>query len=335
MRPKSQTTTNFTSDESRTILRLLPAVALLSGGALLGSCGGGGGAGGGKTDPVGPPVGDDPTVTETLEALNVPLEEKTLKDRNEVEIPDDYSPIGQRFEPGKTSELVVLGEGTTLSPDRLTLIEPGSDGPLGSEPPQVLISYDSATVPWVEEEVPPDGKPFTRRAGTAADLDGDGQEEQVYAHFDDEWMRFMIVGQDEIGFVRSHVEVFQTFGEGLHVSLRAADLDGNGDQELVLGYSHQLGASLMLFDYDQLAGTIVTDPLAEKSFEPEYPENTLMLELASGNLDYDSKHELGLVVNEFYEDHSWTPPRFLGQQCAGYVLDDIETGLYTMKETAV
>ncbi len=344
----TKTTTHFdhTPDENPTSRWFLPATLLLGTAFLLVGCAGGGaateevadGGGGGGDEEDSSDPGDYPerSVQETLGLLGISTDEEVLRDSEDVPLPEDYSPFGATFELTKKSELLVLGTPAGSSGDRLSLFDLNSGS---GDANQALTTLDEYQAPWVAERTPIGSLPLSRRCGMAADIDGDGREEQVFAHCDSQYMLFTVLDDAAAGYGREehiafHLPAARTC---MDVNVIGADVNGDGDQEIVLGYSLGCEAVLAVFDYEP--GYPIAAPIIEETYPPPFSGNLVTLELAAGNLDYDPQAELGIVVNEFSAQDLSFPAMHSsgvsGTGCMALVLDDVATGLQTLKVTGV
>jgi len=300
-----KTTIETTMGERRCSRNFSWIATLLIAAALLGGCGGG--SGGSRGGSKSPGVYSDPTVTETLETLGIDTTEGPLLDEGGNTIPENYSPLGPQFEMNKISELVVLGVETTKSHDPITLWDLENSNP---QSPELLTSFGGSDYSWALEKGSNQWLQ-TQRAGIGADLDGDGREEQVYVHNDYNVLWYTVIEDEDHGYARTSGLCAVLPWKVEHLSIASADVNGDGDQEIVLGYSATGVGFLEVLDYFEPAALIRS---AAWSFHPQHQGDLLMLEIASGNIDYDPEDELGVVVNE-----TFTWGALAG--CSSYVLD--------------
>src|SRR5262249_33491172 len=146
-------------------------------------------------------AGDDP-VTKGLKCLGVKIDTTSPPPGRS----QDYSPLGKKYVPHKTDALLLggfkVGNGsctglnsvTAGGANNLTLLGSVTKGcdvptdPANPDSPKLVIPYQIAALnelealpdaahPWAKPDAQPDR--LTLRAVTAADVDGDGQQELV------------------------------------------------------------------------------------------------------------------------------------------------------------
>ena len=314
----------------------LPATLLLTT-ALLGGCSGGGSGGGDHTEPGAESVED------TLELLGFDTTEEPLKDDQGFLIPESHSPLGAATTLKQRCELTVIGPRTgdseawhssfDLMDDR------NDDGFPEHDPNDPLTTLAANDAPWAEELLPYGAIPVTKRAGTAADIDGDGRDEQVFAHFDAVSIYFTIVQDEVAAFAKTTEWVHTPLDVCLDVEVTSADVNGDGDEEVVLGYS--IPGKTVLTAFDFASGSVETTPLFMKESWNPGGSNLGMMELAAGNLDYDANAEFGVVVNEFQvanlSDPSAPPAGGWGgtESCYFRIFDDVESDLDVLSQGSV
>ena len=132
-------------------------------------------------------------------------------------------------------------------------------------------------------------------------------------------LKIKIIDDSEDGFA----EMEETLGDGddiVDVAVVTGDFNGDGSAQIAVGIGLADGAELR---FVQNGSGYSFDDARTKSYGLSFPDSTFVtLELASGNLDYDSPEELGVVVNEYYD------PNFGGDDGTArfFVYDDGNTG---------
>lgn len=270
----------------------------------------------------GPPPSDKST-EETLQALGVDTTETPRVDHNGEALPEDYGPLGRTFEVEKLSELVLLGFSPSGSTSPISVFDMKLDETAPGTPPSLVTSLSADDAPWAKEQVPFKTPPASSRAATRADVDGDGREELVFVWFEGSQLFSLVMEDEEAGFARTESFLAKDPEPILDVTLAAGDLDGDGDDELLLVYSVPLLTKLKVVE--RIDGGLKVVAGSKKLFEAEFSDSLLLAEIETGNLDYDASEEVALVINEYA-----APGATAGIECLGsrwFVLDDASSDL--------
>lgn len=297
---------------------LLPTL-LLSSAICAAGCGRSGGGGPGEPAPTAPKA--DPTVDETLRALGVDTTDTPRIDHAGDALPASFSPLGTAYTLEKQSELLLLGVPRQGSAHPLTVLDAQIDPLDPDQPVQLLHSLAADEVPWATESVPTftDLPPWSKRAAAAADLDGDGRQELALVHFSDGELRLSILEDADGEFGRVESVLAGDWSELVHVALAAGDLDGDGKDELLLGYSLSYQAVIALVR--EVDGSMQVDEGSARSFPTQYTDSVLLPRMRVGQLDYDGPAEIALVLNEHSLPGWSSPSEPLGS--TWHVLDDL------------
>lgn len=292
--------------------RLRPPTPLASGlvALLLCACSGGGGGGGA---PVGPGA-----LETSLQQLGVNTAKTPRQTAPGVDAPAGYSPLGEKPALSQTDELLLFGTG--LSSPAMT--EPAIVMELtdqnGNPVADVLHAENSSAMPWADESSSQAG-PATLRAPVAIDLDGNGLEETAIVHQQGIETRIYVIDDETRGFAARDLLVANASGV-TNVAAVAADLDGDGLDELVIGLTKGITSTLQAFRY---TGQTFAPIGPERTYTARMQPSTMYLQLAAGNLDNDRADELAVAINEVA--FSTGQPRFS-------VYDDLNAGFAVLRE---
>jgi hypothetical protein len=284
----------------RPLVRLAPLLLTL----ILAAC----------ATPVGP--GD---LEKALNNLGVDTTPTDRVDPDQEALPDDYSPLGSSAGFGDvadgsddsgqnlTDELFLVGVEIAEGTSRLSIVEKvgvqiDGDGSVNPGTTSLLHDVGETGNGWVEGNGGFSDSGAQLRDVAAADIDNDGLEEIVIVWVDtsaaDRVLRIDIIDDSEDGFAESD----DTLGDGdgiIDVAVVGGDFDGDGESEIVVGLTFADSAELRFLTRSGSSWSF--DNALTKSYAADFSDSsTLTMELASGNMDYDSPEELALLINEFF-----------------------------------
>lgn len=249
------------------------------------------------------PTGPAKDVEEALDRLGVNRDVGQRVDDTGTALPDNYSPYGPTATLNKTDEIFFVGA---------HLMDPANPGTaltsqLGwaqDDQGQAAILRDQDTdPPWATD--PQQSRRFAQslRAATAADVDGDGFEETAVvfvdptdANHDQEVQLTVFANAEAATPYASTTQVLAVQPGVVDVAVTAADLDGDGKSDLVIGVSTGTDARLMFALSDGSKLTVNKD--ATKSVQPLNSGAEMAWALSAGQLDYDAGQEVTAVLNE-------------------------------------
>lgn len=293
-------------------------------GALLlvpAACGGGGSGGGG-----GPPAGAPANHAESLAGLGVDMTFVPRVDEHGNPLPDDYAPLGNVHRMDPITELWFAGVRVGANGPVARLVEDVSaltPNGQGFVTPTALHDLPQASAPWMLEAGAEGQFARSLRDAAAIDVDGDGGEELVVVHFENQRLFATVVRKDGAGYSTSNEAFLFNLPAVVDVDVVGGDFDGDGDGELAVGYATALDAWLRVFEWD--VDRFVASPGASELFHRQFSNGQLELVLASGRLDHDLADELVVVVNERTSTATTTSYRVLDDLDAGF--PEIQSGL--------
>ena len=292
----------------------------------LAACGGGGGGGVNPGTNPGPGPGPGPgrgtsntgdPIFDTLTNLGVPVNDNARVDDQNNELDEDYSPLGGRPTLDGKFELMMFGAnhagddyGRILNvwEDFTTLPE----GNIHSHP--VLASY-ADDAPWLWDTVSASqqsGAPQQRRHGCAGDLDGNGLDEVLLVHVENDNLLIDVVWDEEHGYAKEQYDVDGSSAVR-EIAIAAGDYDGDGACEIAV--MMETADSGVLRMYDFVNGAFAHDHTV--SLERTLAGSRMFVTMEFGNVDNDYRSEFAMVVNEHTPSQSTSHFR---------VLDDAEAG---------
>jgi hypothetical protein len=283
---------------------------LLLGCLFLAACGGGGGGG-------APPAGTQ-TLEGSLNRLGVDTTRTSRQAMPGVDVPTGYTPLGAAPALSKTNEMLLFGIGlpTAATSPAITLELTDASGAPTAD---VLNGQNQTAMPWAAETKAANSAYQSLRAPVAADIDGDGLDETVVVHQNGVELRAYIIDDQTGGFAVRDIQ-FASLTNVTCVTAAAGDLDGDGDDELVVGLTRNGNGEVRVFRYDGqtfvAAGPVLT-------FGPTLASSLLHLELATGNIDLDAAEELAIGIEE-------AQPGTGNARFA--VIDDLGNNLATLRE---
>lgn len=346
-------------------LRVGSAALFMAASLALGGCGGSdsgdtpapvGAGGGGDTAPPAPTPAPPPpppppgspeppappapplTVETSLKALGFDTRITPRRDSDGIEYPQSYSPFGARLSLteradgtqvfGNPTELVLAGVRLRNENEVLYTIDHISNLSFANPPqPSVLYRRAQVDVPWALESNPRDAAPQTKRDATAADVDGDGLQELVFAYVEGNQIRLLVKDFDpaaptEVNHVVMPPASVQSVAD---VRVVAADVDQDGRDEIVLGVGGGAGGGVALL----VLANVASGPtvLKELALPRTIAGSSVSLVLQSGSVDYDGASEFAIVVNELLggsRDPDQAAARY-------YVFDDLAANFALLK----
>lgn len=271
------------------------------------ACGGGGGGGndpgtGGGGD--GSNCGSGDEIECALNDLGVDTtatpRQVRVDDDTTQELPEDYAPLGSARTINKFDEILALGlaldDGSFTAPDNdhaLVEVVPGNNNTFSTD---LLFTPTAAETPWTDDDY--------ARAGTAADVDDDGRDEMLVVYRDtsrtDTSVYLVVVDDPEDG---------NTIGTPVLISnvlatdfdIQAGDFDGDGDMEAAVGM--MAGGDAVLLFLDNEAGSLGASSANPIVYSPQV-HGSVIIALATGNLDFDRADELAVALNEYNSSFS-------------------------------
>ena len=287
----------------------------------------------------------------SLNALGVNTTATARVDPQGNPLPDDYAPLGGSAsfsEPEAfsgptgivaTHELFVVGPTVTASGSGITLLELegvqiGGAGEVQQGTVATLLALDETDHPWVDDTSgswaqSDNGRSL--RAAASGDLDGDGLDELVVVYVDTSIaarpVRVLTIDDSEDGFG----ETLSTVADGsdvLDVQVVTGDFDGDGVASIVLALADETGIDLLFLQGEP--GSYSVDTSLTKRIAATTAVDQITARLAVGNLDYDSKQELVVVVNQLSSSGG-----SLTGSARYFVFDDASTSFEQLASGAV
>lgn len=314
-------------------MRVRCALLFVAASLVLGGCGGsdagdaaapiGAGPGGGDTVPPAPPAppvppappeppappAPPPTVETSLKALGFDTRITPRRDSDGIEYPQSYSPFGARISMteradgtqvfGNPTELVLAGMRLHNENEVLYTIDHISNLSFTNPPrPTVLYRRAQVDVPWVLESHQQGAPAQTKRDATAADVDGDGLQELVFAYVEGNQIRLLVKDFDpaaptEVSFVVMPPSSVRSVAD---LRIVAADVDQDGRDEIVLGVSGGADGDPALLVLANVASAPTV--LKELALPRTIGGSSASMVLKAGSIDYDGSSEIAVVVNE-------------------------------------
>lgn len=276
------------------------------------------------------PDGGSTDLESALNTLGVDTSKTTRVDPDQEELPDDYSPLGSSASFGaaeesgsdsganRTDELLLVGlvDDSGLKLLEMKGVQINSDGSINQGEAVFLGNLSEEENPWVRDDSARyNDVGVTLRDVAAGDVDGDGLEELVAAFVDDSdlgnvVLKIKIIDDQEQDYAEREDIVADAdadndgVSEVFDVAVTTGDFNGDGKAQVVIGLSKRDDSnsnSAELLFLNENAGDYTIDSSLSKTFSPTLAENTITLELATGNLDYDNPEELVVVTNEFMQ----------------------------------
>jgi hypothetical protein len=239
-------------------------------------------------------------VERSLNELGIDTSSSPRRSDHGESLSENYSPLGKTLRIDPLMELYVGGVPIDGSTAVATLFEDFAHDPpdgSGTITPEPLFALDAADAPWWPESLPPGSFRQTKRAVTAADVDGDGIDEVVTVFVEDPTASLQIVRRTDTGFETSLSTVLFNTPGITDVAIVAGDFDGDTIDDLAIGYS-ALGVAHLLHLVRDEAGGYSIEPSTQRTFSPNLNDSSIDLILRAGNIDDDDPLELVALVNE-------------------------------------
>ena len=307
------------------VIRMSVRLSLVALSIVLSACGSISNVPGGPDDPGPGDGGGNSELEASLNSLGVNTTASNRVDPDQQALPEEYTPLGASASFGdvtefsddsganRTDELLLVGltGDSRFKVVQLDGAQINGDGTIDPGTPETLHTLSQSDSPWaVAEGSGPDydvGR--THRDVAAGDVDGDGLEELVVVFLDDSSanpvLKVKIVEDQEQGFAAPAEDAFapvDTDDAGVpdlfDLTVTTGDFDGDGEAQIVVGVSTKDAAQLLFLS--STAGNYEVQSGLTRSFAATSVDGTVTLEMAAGNLDYDSPEELVVVVNEFF-----------------------------------
>ncbi|MEQ1633585.1 MAG: hypothetical protein ABL997_14500, partial [Planctomycetota bacterium] len=230
----------------------------------------------------------------TLNRLGV----NTTADRRQaapgLAVADDYAPLGTSPALSKTNELLLfeIGLNTPVSTDPAIVLELTDAN--GNATAQVLHGVNRSALPTTAESPGSNSVYQSLRVPLAADIDGDGLDETVVVYQRGVETRVHVVDDATAGFAARDLQIATNSGV-TGVTAAAGDLDGDGDDDLVVGFTQQGDGVVRVFRSD---ATAFAEIATVHRFGPRLAGAQLYLAVAVGNLDLDRSLEFAVAITE-------------------------------------
>lgn len=271
------------------------------------------------------PAGTGRTLAESLRSLGVDTTRKPRTDRAGKALPEDYAPLGARRFLGKHDELFLgavrltgapkLAAFAKRSPAKPAVVATADQPAKPAQPAATEILQTPAVTTWLDDAY---------RRAAAADADGDGVEELVTVRlladksvllevFDDRSKDFALLASFSLG---------KYTATGL--ALVGGDFDGDGRDEAAVAITSALVTKVVIIDKLESQPVVVSQTV---ELQPVKSANQVSIRLESGNVDYDARDELAIVMNEAFEVAG--SPSGLSRY---FIRDDLAAGLASLKE---
>lgn len=324
------------------ISRLVSCTVLASALVVMISCGGGNSdsVASGPTEPTEPLA-----LSASLDRLGVETEPTPRLSSSGLPLPDDYAPFGERVKIsvnpdgesvlGAPRELVAVGFGLQDKTDffsvadNLMLADCPVNNPfcLTDISTSEIYAKPVATAPWARETVNDRLEtPQTLRDVTGADTDGDGYEEVVSVYFSQAQFVISIVNLQDPTKPERLEAIPLPANVALPGDIRvgAGNVDEDFPEEIVVAVTSipSLGgrtqSSLIVLDVQ--AGSL--DVIAVKEFSSTVDNSSQFSVLQIGNIDYDARAEIVLILNESINNGS----RYVHAAARFFIFDDATAG---------
>lgn len=244
-------------------------------------------------------------LVDNLHALGIPTEPRPLEDQAGQAMPETYSPFGPVLELGRRMELLVIGP--SIGGQAASLLDDQSaDPPFASKGP-----LDPVAWPWATDAVDAEARPGTIRAATAGELLTGGVDELAIAYFDQVQNQLRL---KVLNLARSEPEVIDTLlvdavGPVNDVSIAAGDFDGDGLDDLAVGYVlvqetevspgvTRLDSEATVLRVSAAGGALAVARAPMTTLRGRLLNSVMTLSIATGRLDYDDGEETVIVANE-------------------------------------
>ncbi|MEL6347370.1 MAG: FG-GAP-like repeat-containing protein [Myxococcota bacterium] len=270
------------------------------------------------------PSCDPDDVRGCLEALGVTVDTDSPRSGPDgIAMPSDYAPLGASVSfhaSGSATEGRTEGASAPIGTSELFLS--GVQRPR-TEAPAAWLELDAndVTYTWFSTDTIKELPDIELDHALDGDIDGDGRAEVIGLKVS-EGLLVASVFEDRVeGFTAaSGLHIAEVQGD---VSATTADIDGDGDDDLIVSTVSADGRSVTVTAYTMEEDRFI----AQASAGPmrlTAPESKGTVRLSSGNVDLDRSEEIVMVIEERYESEGQPTGK-----AAYWVLDDLlaETGL--------
>jgi hypothetical protein len=271
-------------------LTLVPSCGGSSGGQPDGSGGAGGGSGGSSGN----------AVTNSLNGLGIDTSATPRQSESGSSLPQSYNPLGHTLMVDPLMEIYIGGMPLAGSTAAATLVDDFSQSPIDPNKvitPTTLFQLSTTDAPWWTEQLPGQSPRETKRAVAAADVDGDGLQEIATVFVEDSNLLLQIVHNTGSGFAASTTTLLTNTPGITNVAIVGGDFDGDGKDDLAVGYVVDSVAYLVHLVRDD-AGNFSVETSTMRTFAPNLDGSSMQMILRAGNIDDDDPLELVVLLNE-------------------------------------
>ena len=286
-----------------------------------GSSGGGDSSGRSSSDNTDSvdPANNPSELDESLIRLGVDVEQSPRLDDFGNPISESYSPMGYRFVAseiqnadgstsfamGSRNELFIMGKRlqNCLEDECFVSLIDDAAGAVDLTNNPDIIYRRIEPAPWAVESLERDDPPETLRAGTGADVDGDGRSEIVVVYYDQPGaeLRLSVADTDAPGamLIDIAIPLSSEHFPVADVRIAAGNFDLDVKDELAVGISRGAtapGSTAFVLIIDDQANNFAL--IQEVEIPAMDGNRSISLVLKSGQIDFDGPDEILLVQNE-------------------------------------
>ncbi len=325
-------------------MRGLTCLTLLFFMVLLSACGGGGSSSGSTTNagdtptnntpPTDTPSASSDSIDTVLKNFGINTDPSPRVDDNGSALPDDYSPLGTTRKVSRFEEIQLFGvplDSTNRPPDpngqfsggRMPSIDVNLSGT--SFVGALLYDTPASVTPWFDVDA---------RGAAAGDIDGDGLDETVIAWQEDQDQPvYLTVLQEGANGSASEAIVVATGTAADRLTLATGDFNGDTQIDVAVAIAEP-GGSVELIWLTNASGVLSLSGNTESLPNSQY--SYAWVSMASGNLDQDAGHELGIVVSEFGGDIGVQTGSNITEGAAfHWIFDDLQNNQATLRSGRV